>query len=625
MPDLRVLRPPVAPSHHHDESRLVARSRGGDPDAFAEFYARYRAVVLRLCLRKLRDPHLAEDATQDTFILARAGIEGFTSRQNPLPWLLTIAENRCADIRRYDRRRPSDLVDPGDEVWLRRRVESPLHSVLASEHRRTVGRALTTLPSRQRRALLLHAEGWDYTDIASAEQTSLPSIKSAIFRARRNLKRTVALGPLSAIWLPLGAWRRIRRTILTTHRATVTTVAASNLPAGVLALVLGLAPVPPVLSPHVRPGPAVTQAAHNAPAGHSGARQSHPRTGSLTPAGLLGTARDATDPNADVRQPEDTTVEHVTFASSGRSGFAVGQKQCQTTCPPVLFRTDDAGASWRRVGAQGFLGHALLLPPDFGAEEQRIFSMGPIGLQVSRDGGETFEAALPTAQLLLGSAAMSPDFNKGDARILVGAQVMMQYDDAMRVFEPSAYTALPGPLEPAFSPAFGRDGVLLVGGTRMDPILGRTGIVFRCTTNVCSETSAAGATPKIRISPDFTATSEAFAFDPTHLLRTRDQGRSFAAITTPWSSGLRDVFPGGMGKPSFAAARGATARDRGLFVSPDRGASWHRVPSALFETGALTVTARGNHVLVGTLRGVACSEDGGETWRRRCSPPSEIG
>lgn len=42
----------------------------GDLDAFNQLVIRHERAVYGTCLRMLRDPHLAEDATQDAFIRA---------------------------------------------------------------------------------------------------------------------------------------------------------------------------------------------------------------------------------------------------------------------------------------------------------------------------------------------------------------------------------------------------------------------------------------------------------------------------------------------------------------------------------------------------------------------------
>src|SRR5215469_3419009 len=52
------------------EGALVERARAGDTRAFERLYREHAGRVYGLCLRMTREPHLAEDCTQETFINA---------------------------------------------------------------------------------------------------------------------------------------------------------------------------------------------------------------------------------------------------------------------------------------------------------------------------------------------------------------------------------------------------------------------------------------------------------------------------------------------------------------------------------------------------------------------------
>ena len=66
--------------------------------------------LYRLCLLLLRDPHLAEDAVQDTMLKAWRGLEQFKQRASEKTWLTAIAVNVCRDYRRL--------------YWYRKRLDS---------------------------------------------------------------------------------------------------------------------------------------------------------------------------------------------------------------------------------------------------------------------------------------------------------------------------------------------------------------------------------------------------------------------------------------------------------------------------------------------------------------------
>ncbi len=76
-----------------------------DSEAFNLLVDRYGPLVYGACLRILRDPEAASDATQESFAaLARAGNPGIRS----VPaWLHGVATNRSLNVIRSDSRRRS--------------------------------------------------------------------------------------------------------------------------------------------------------------------------------------------------------------------------------------------------------------------------------------------------------------------------------------------------------------------------------------------------------------------------------------------------------------------------------------------------------------------------------------
>src|SRR5579859_1895841 len=75
------------------ESALVQRARSGDTRAFERLYREHAGRVYGLCLRMTRDPQLAEDCTQDTFINAWRALPKFEKRSSLSTWLHRIAVN----------------------------------------------------------------------------------------------------------------------------------------------------------------------------------------------------------------------------------------------------------------------------------------------------------------------------------------------------------------------------------------------------------------------------------------------------------------------------------------------------------------------------------------------------
>src|SRR4051812_16519060 len=92
-----------------DES-LLAGLGSGNPDAAAAFVRRFQSGFYGLALTMLRDPDLAEDVAQETFVRAWRPAASYAPRRGRgRAWLLTIARNLAIDRARM---RPVTPTDP---------------------------------------------------------------------------------------------------------------------------------------------------------------------------------------------------------------------------------------------------------------------------------------------------------------------------------------------------------------------------------------------------------------------------------------------------------------------------------------------------------------------------------
>src|ERR1700741_2213415 len=82
------------------EGALVQRARSGDVRAFERLYRDHVGRVYGLCLRMTRDPALAEDCTQETFINAWKALGRLETRNSLAPWRPRVAVNGALEKRR---------------------------------------------------------------------------------------------------------------------------------------------------------------------------------------------------------------------------------------------------------------------------------------------------------------------------------------------------------------------------------------------------------------------------------------------------------------------------------------------------------------------------------------------
>lgn len=84
----------------HGQSMSLAYTEAGERAVLTEdgmelLIHRYGDSLLRLCTLYLRDPYLAEDAVQDTYLKVWRHYQGFEGRASEKTWITRIAINTC--------------------------------------------------------------------------------------------------------------------------------------------------------------------------------------------------------------------------------------------------------------------------------------------------------------------------------------------------------------------------------------------------------------------------------------------------------------------------------------------------------------------------------------------------
>lgn len=175
-----------------DEKLWIAHARQGDDEAFSRLVEAYQRPVFNVCYRMLGDPVEAEDAAQETFIRAYTRLDSYDPKRKFSSWLLAIASHYCID--RLRRRRFS-LVSWDDLPpwrWLPDSDPQPEEVALRHEAQRHVQELLNKLPPDYKATLILrYWHELSYEEIAEALDSTLPAIKSRLFRARQMLAQAV--------------------------------------------------------------------------------------------------------------------------------------------------------------------------------------------------------------------------------------------------------------------------------------------------------------------------------------------------------------------------------------------------------------------------------------------------
>jgi RNA polymerase sigma factor (sigma-70 family) len=166
------------------DERLVALVRRGNQAAFEALVARYQSRLLAFCRHMLSSKEDAEDVLQEVFAAAFNAMLADDRPINVRPWLYRIARNRSLN---HLRRTQAVGVDSMD-VHLSEGGTTTADKVHKREEFRLLVSDVQDLPETQRTALLLREiDALSYEQIADAMETTVPSVKSLLVRARVSL------------------------------------------------------------------------------------------------------------------------------------------------------------------------------------------------------------------------------------------------------------------------------------------------------------------------------------------------------------------------------------------------------------------------------------------------------
>ena len=209
--DSHSLRDPLSEDNEHE---LVESLRAGDEAAFAALVDRYHASLVRLARLYVRDPAVAEEVAQETWLAVLGGIDRFEGRSSLKTWLFRILTNRAKTRGERERRsvpfssvtpNPDDpAVDPErfqDETgrypggWRESPQPwegDPEERLLAGEARALILDAIEQLPPNQRAVITLRdIEGFSSEETRNVLDVSETNQRVLLHRARSKVRRAL--------------------------------------------------------------------------------------------------------------------------------------------------------------------------------------------------------------------------------------------------------------------------------------------------------------------------------------------------------------------------------------------------------------------------------------------------
>nr|MBA3301134.1 sigma-70 family RNA polymerase sigma factor [Thermoleophilaceae bacterium] len=166
------------------DEKLITMIRRGHHGAFEALVHRYQSRLLAFCRHMLSSQEDAEDVLQEGFASSFNAICADERPINARPWLYRIARNRCLN----HLRRPVPSGQDSMDIFERDGGTTTADTVHKREEFRQIVTDVNTLPETQRTALLLREiDALSYEQISEAMETTVPSVKSLLVRARVSL------------------------------------------------------------------------------------------------------------------------------------------------------------------------------------------------------------------------------------------------------------------------------------------------------------------------------------------------------------------------------------------------------------------------------------------------------
>jgi RNA polymerase sigma factor (sigma-70 family) len=176
------------------DERLIAMTRRGQHAAFEVLFSRYQSRLLAFCRHMLSSREDAEDVLQEVFTAAFNAVLADEREINVRPWLYRIARNRSLN---HLRRASAIGVDSMDVHYADNGLSTGERVLKRESFRQLLG-DVKELPETQRTALLLREiDALSYEQIADAMETTVPSVKSLLVRARISLAEAAEARQLS--------------------------------------------------------------------------------------------------------------------------------------------------------------------------------------------------------------------------------------------------------------------------------------------------------------------------------------------------------------------------------------------------------------------------------------------
>jgi RNA polymerase sigma-70 factor (ECF subfamily) len=180
------------------DAELMLRVKEGDGASFGVLLDKHRAPVVHFLYRMIQNHAVAEELAQEVFLRVYRSRATYEPTAKFTTWLFRIATHLALNSLRdgKNERLQERLDDDSNDMPARQisdRAPSVEQYMVYQARLDEVRRAVSTLPDKQRAAVLMHKyEEMEYSQIAKVLNCSESAVKSLLFRAYETLRARLA-------------------------------------------------------------------------------------------------------------------------------------------------------------------------------------------------------------------------------------------------------------------------------------------------------------------------------------------------------------------------------------------------------------------------------------------------
>lgn len=180
----------------------VQAAKQGDEYAFTCLVKAYQDKIYSLAYYVTKNHQDAEDVTQEVFLKLWRSLDSYRADATVQVWIMQIAKHACFDLLRKRKRTATEsMYLEQDGEWVERPLadtdpkSNPDEAILTEERRKTVARALMSLPPEHRELLTMrYINGLSYEQITQVLGEPAGTVRSRMFRAKKSLKKILDNG-----------------------------------------------------------------------------------------------------------------------------------------------------------------------------------------------------------------------------------------------------------------------------------------------------------------------------------------------------------------------------------------------------------------------------------------------